>query len=149
MKIAVGSDGTSAALQRVVAWLQERGHEVSLYGAVGGDDDSWNWPATGARVAGLVASGAADQAVLMCWTGTGISIAANKVRGVRAALCSDAETARGARQWNDANVLALSQRLLTEALADEILQAWFDAAPSDDSQDVTCLRALDELDGAR
>ena len=148
MKIAVCSDEPYAVHETILAELAARGHEVVRFGSLAtGEDAPWALVAEEAALA--VTHGDCDEGIFLCWTGTGISIAANKVRGVRAALCSDAETARGARQWNDANVLALSQRLLTEALADEILQAWFDAAPSEDSQDVTCLRALDELDGAR
>jgi ribose 5-phosphate isomerase B len=71
-----------------------------------------------------VAKGEADQAVVMCFTGTGVAMAANKVQGVRAALCVDAATAAGARRWNDANVLALSLRLLSETVAREIVVAW-------------------------
>ena len=78
-----------------------------------------------------MAEGRADQAVVCCWTGTGASIAANKVAGIRAALCADAETARGARRWNDANVLALSLRTTSPALLGEILDGWFEAGPSD------------------
>ncbi|MEA3082240.1 MAG: ribose 5-phosphate isomerase, partial [Sphingomonadales bacterium] len=89
--------------------------------------------------------GRAEQAIVCCWTGTGASIAANKVPGVRAALCGDAETARGARKWNDANVLALSLRTTSEALLEEILDAWFSAAPSSDSDDVANVRHVDEI----
>src|SRR5919197_180316 len=82
-----------------------------------------------------VAEGRADQAVVCCWTGTGASIAANKVPGVRAALCGDAQTAQGARHWNDANVLALSLRATSDAELGEILDAWFTAAPGSDEDD--------------
>ncbi len=82
-----------------------------------------------------VAEGRAEQAVVCCWTGTGASIAANKVPGVRAALCADAQTAEGARKWNDANVLALSLRTTSEAQLAEILDAWFAAGPSADEDD--------------
>ena len=92
-----------------------------------------------------MAEGRADQAVVCCWTGTGASIAANKVPGVRAALCADAETARGARRWNDANVLALSLRTTSAALLDEILDGWFEAGPSADTDDVANVRHLDEI----
>jgi ribose 5-phosphate isomerase B len=92
-----------------------------------------------------VAEGRAEQAVVCCWTGTGASIAANKVDGVRAALCGDAETASGARRWNDANVLALSLRATSEAVLGEILDAWFGAGPSDDETDVANVRHLDEI----
>jgi ribose 5-phosphate isomerase B len=92
-----------------------------------------------------VAEGRAEQGVVCCWTGTGASIAANKVHGVRAALCGDAETARGARKWNDANVLALSLRRTSEPLLDEILDAWFSSKPSDEADDVENIRHVDEI----
>jgi len=108
--------------------LRSRGHEVvRVFGPVGGSDEQW--ADCGRGVAETVAGGDADQGVVFCWTGTGVSMAANKVAGVRAALCTDAEQARGARRWNDANVLALSLRLTTEQLAREILDAWFSAKP--------------------
>jgi ribose 5-phosphate isomerase B len=92
-----------------------------------------------------VAEGRADQAIVCCWTGTGAAIAANKVAGVRAALCSDAQTADGARRWNDANVLALSLRLTSEAQLAEILDAWFAGAPSTDPDDRANVEHLDEI----
>ena len=93
-----------------------------------------------------MADGRAEKGVVCCWTGTGASIAANKVPGVRAALCADAETARGARRWNDANVLALSLRATSPALLEDILDGWFEAAPSEDADDVANVRHLDEID---
>jgi ribose 5-phosphate isomerase B len=108
-----------------------------------GERDDWAWASEAA--AREVADGRADQAVVCCWTGTGASIAANKVGGVRAALCADAETARGARRWNDANVLALSLRTTSEALLAEILDAWFEGAPSADESDVANVRHLEEI----
>jgi ribose 5-phosphate isomerase B len=83
----------------------------------------------GRTVAEAVVRGEADTGVLFCWTGTGASIAANKVRGARAALCTDAATAAGARRWNDANVLVMSLRLTSPQVAREMLDAWFDTAP--------------------
>lgn len=121
MQIVVGSDEPSALLNAVVAELNKRGHEVTQ---VKGD-----WVDVGSAVGNGVARGRFDQGVAICWTGTGVSIAANKVPGVRAALCSDGPTAAGARQWNDANVLALSNRTTTPALAVEILTAWLHASP--------------------
>ena len=82
---------------------------------------------------------------MCCWTGTGASIAANKVEGVRAALCADAETAAGARRWNDANVLALSLRTTSQALLEEILDAWFAGEPSADAGDAANIGHLDEI----
>jgi ribose 5-phosphate isomerase B len=92
-----------------------------------------------------VAEGRADQGVVCCWTGTGASIAATKVPGIRAALCGDAETASGARRWNDANVLALSLRTTSEALLSEILDAWFEGRPSGEHDDVANIRHVDEI----
>lgn len=111
--------------------LIELGHDVVLFGALDpGEDDAW--PAVGHAVGAAVASGACDTGIVCCWTGTGVTIAANKVPGVRAALCADARTAAGAREWNDANVLALSLRSTSGAVAHEILESWFAQRPTDD-----------------
>ena len=123
MRIAVGSDEPALLVEQLIAWLREHGHEVVPAG------DGALWPEVGRRVAEAVAHGRADRGVVCCWTGTGVAIAANKVGDVRAALCTDAETARGARRWNDANVLALSLRLTSAALGVEILEAFLDTAP--------------------
>jgi ribose 5-phosphate isomerase B len=120
--------------------LQSMGHEVSCFGAF--DQESVPWPALAMDVACHMVAGKFDQAVLFCWTGTGVCLAANKVKGVRAALCHDAQTAAGARKWNDANVLCLSLRTTTEAIAREILQAWLSNTPSEDPGDVACLAWL-------
>src|SRR3954447_14856711 len=123
MRVSVASDERTGVAEAVVEELRKRGHEPVLHGALAdGERDDWAWASEAA--ARDVVEGAADQAVVCCWTGTGASIAANKVPGVRAALCGDAETARGARKWNDANVLALSLRSTSEALLEEILDAW-------------------------
>ena len=122
MRIALGSDERTALTDAVADDLRGRGHEVVLVGPPGGDE--LGWADVGRRVGELVAEGETDTAVLCCWTGTGASIAANKVPGVRAALCTDAETARGARRWNDANVLAMGLRLTTPATAVEMLEAF-------------------------
>jgi len=119
MRIIIASDDATPVVQRVALRVRERGHEVMIL-----PQAAWGRAATDA--AQRVASGEFDQAIVCCWTGTGVSIAANKVRGVRAALCTDAPTAAGARKWNDANVLALSLRLLSEPLAGEIVDAWLD-----------------------
>lgn len=146
MRIAVASDERTGVADAVVAELRRRGHEPVLHGALaeGGRAD-WAWASEAA--ARDVAEGRADQAVVCCWTGTGASIAANKVAGVRAALCGDAATAEGARRWNDANVLALSLRLTSEAALTEILDAWFAAEPSADADDLANVAHLAELDG--
>ena len=129
MRIAVGSDERNATTDAVVDALRERGIDVELYGPLTGSSEQW--AEVSASVARRVASGEAEKGILFCWTGTGCSIAANKVAGVRAALCPDAETARGARSWNDANVLAMSLRLATPILAREILDAFLDTSDVD------------------
>jgi ribose 5-phosphate isomerase B len=118
MRIAVGADDSHPLVQAVLDWCTADGHTVDLVA------DRRAWPDVGRLVGEAVTSGAAERGVVMCWTGTGVSIAANKVPGVRAALCADAETARGARRWNDANVLALSMRGTSPAVAEEILAAF-------------------------
>lgn len=123
MRVTVGSDERSELTDRVVADLRGRGHDVTLVGPL--RDEALEWADVGRLVGEAVASGAADTAVCFCWTGTGVSIAANKVGGVRAALCLDAETARGARRWNDANVLVMSLRSVSPAIGIEMLDAWF------------------------
>src|SRR5918999_4855917 len=144
MRIAVASDERTGVADAVVEELRRRGHEPSLHGALSDDErDDWAWASEAA--AREVAEGSADQAIVCCWTGTGASIAANKVAGVRAALCGDAQTARGARRWNDANVLALSLRTTSPALLGEILDGWFEGAPSDEADDVANVRHVDEI----
>lgn len=122
MRVAVGSDATGPLTDVIVAELRKRGMAVALYGAL--DDGSEEWASIGRAVGEAVVAGRADVGVISCWTGTGISIAANKVGGVRAALCGDAVTAQGARRWNDANVLALSMRVTTPAVGLEILDTF-------------------------
>lgn len=146
MRIAIGSDERSHLTDFLLEELRRRGHEPMPFGplAGGGEED---WPLVCGAVARAVAAGEADEGVVCCWTGTGASIAANKVAGVRAALCGDAETARGARTWNAANVLALSLRATSEPVAKEILDAWFATPYAEDEwnrKQVERIRALDE-----
>jgi ribose 5-phosphate isomerase B len=144
MRISVAADERTGVADAVVEELRKRGHEPLPHGALADDErDDWAWASEAA--ARDVADGRAEQGIVCCWTGTGASIAANKVPGIRAALCGDAETAAGARKWNDANVLALSLRSTSEALLGEILDAWFEAAPSEDADDVENVRHLDEI----
>jgi ribose 5-phosphate isomerase B len=134
MIISVAADEVTGIACVLVAELERRGHQTLPHGALShADRDDWAWASESA--ARDVAEGRAEQAVVCCWTGTGASIAANKVDSVRAALCLDAATAAGARRWNDANVLALSLRATSEAELSEILDAWFDAASSDEADD--------------
>ena len=145
MRIAVAADERTGIADAVVAALRARGHEPLVHGALAeGDRADWAWCCEAA--ARDVAEGRAQQAVVCCWTGTGASIAANKVPGIRAALCGDAPTAEGARRWNDANVLALSLRATSEAELAEILDAWFGAGPSDQADDVANVEHVGQLD---
>ena len=147
MRIAVAADERTGVADAVVDELRRRGHEPLPHGALAGDERAdWAWCAEAA--ARDVVDGRAEQAVVCCWTGTGASIAANKVAGVRAALCGDAATAAGARRWNDANVLALSLRATSDALLGEILDGWFATGPSDDPEDRANIDHLGELDRA-
>ncbi|HEY1539357.1 MAG TPA: RpiB/LacA/LacB family sugar-phosphate isomerase [Solirubrobacteraceae bacterium] len=144
MRLSIAADEVTGVAERLVERLRARGHALALHGALGdGERADWAWCSEAA--ARDVADGRAEQAVVCCWTGTGASIAANKVAGVRAALCADAQTAAGARRWNDANVLALSLRSTSDAQLDEILDAWFQSAPSDEDEDRANIAHLDEI----
>ena len=144
MQLAIGSDERTHVTDTVVQRLQDDGHSLTLFGPLNGDEEAW--PNIAQQVAEAVASRTAEEGILFCWTGTGVSIAANKVPGIRAALCGDSETARGARLWNNANVLCLSLRRITEALAGEILEAWFSTTYQPNPTDDACLADLDQLE---
>ena len=145
MRIAVSSDERTGVAERVVEELRRRGHDPLPHGALAdGERPDWAWASEAA--ARDVADGRAEQAVVCCWTGTGASIAANKVPGIRAALCADATTAEGARKWNDANVLALSLRTTSEAELEEILDAWFGASPSEQADDRANVAHLGDIE---
>jgi ribose 5-phosphate isomerase B len=147
MKVSVSADERTGIAERLLEQLRARGHETIAHGALGeGEREDWAWASEAA--ARDVAEGRASQAIVCCWTGTGASIAANKVHGIRAALCGDAETAAGARRWNDANVLAISLRATSEAELAEILDAWFGGAPSGDPEDAANVSHLDEIEQA-
>jgi ribose 5-phosphate isomerase B len=144
MKIAVGADERTHLTDMVLADLHTRGHELLLFGHLteaGGD-----WPEIAAQVAEAVQKGTAVEGILFCWTGTGVSIAANKHPGIRAALCDDAETARGARLWNNANVLCLSLRRLSEAMAQEVLASWFATSYQPNETDDRCLAQIHAIE---
>ncbi len=133
MKIAFGSDEKNHLTDFVISELRKHNHELVLHGAIA--DENIQWTDVAQKVAEKVASGESEQGILCCWTGTGVSIAANKVPGIRAALCVDAITASGARKWNDANILAMSLRTTSNALAEEILDAWFGSSPEDEEKE--------------
>ncbi len=132
MKIGIGSDDKTHLTNFVVDKVIEGGHEVVLYGPL--RDVNSPWPLVSEQLAIDVKNGLVDEGILFCYTGTGASIAANKVPGVRAALCGDAQTARGARWWNDANVLVMSLRATSEDVAGEILEAWFNEKVRDEDR---------------
>lgn len=144
MKLAVGSDERTPLTDAVIADLHERGHQLTLFGPLAGDD--LFWPDVARQVAEQVVAGQADEGVLFCWTGTGVSLAANKVPGIRAALCDDAETARGARLWNNANILCLSIRRTSEVMAKEILESWFTTTYQSNETDDTCLAQVADIE---
>lgn len=144
MKLAVGSDEKTALTDLVVGELKKRGHQVELFGPLEGEP--MGWPDVGEKVALEVSQGRADQGILFCWTGTGVTIAANKIPGVRAALCWDSETAKGARLWDDANVLAMSLRSTSPAVAKEILDAWFSSHPVTTGIDAELIQKAKKLD---
>ena len=144
MKIAIGSDEKTHLTDIVIEEITARGHRVSLHGPLA-DKDGY-WPEVAQEVAELVKSGESEEAVLFCWTGTGISLAANKVPGIRAALCADAETAKGARLWNDANILCMSLRATSETIAREILEAWFTTSYISNNVDDTCLTQVKNIE---
>jgi ribose 5-phosphate isomerase B len=144
MRISVAADERTGVADAVVRELERRGHEPLVHGALSDQErDDWAWASEAA--ARDVADGRAEQGIVCCWTGTGASIAANKVPGIRAALCADAETARGAREWNDANVLALSLRTTSEAVLTEILDGWFGGTASTEEADAANIRHVDEI----
>jgi ribose 5-phosphate isomerase B len=149
MKIAVGSDERTQLTSTIIEDLKKRGHTLILFGPISNTEEGGadtDWPLTSGKAAEAVARGDVDEGIVFCWTGTGASIAANKVAGVRAALCHDAETARGARTWNHANVLAISLRTTSEAIAKEILDAWFGTPYSDDEWNLKQIARIGELE---
>ncbi len=143
--VVVGSDDIYPAAQIACDYLEAKGFKVVKIGSLAtGKVEPWVDVAV--EVAKQVVNGKAEFGVLVCYTGTGVSMAANKVKGVRAALCNDAKTAEGARKWNDANILAMSGRLVTPEVAKEILDAWLSTTEIDPSEaeNILKLRALDE-----
>ena len=156
MRIAIGSDEATELTKALMTELGKRGHQVIPFGPLAENDPDIDWPLVASHVAECVARGQADQGIVCCWTGTGASIAANKVPGIRAALAHDAETARGARIWNHANVLALSLRATSIPVALEILDAWF-STPTDTGEaqsewnlrQINCINQLEVKYGDR
>ncbi len=148
MKLAIGSDEKTHLTDFVCRELESQGHTLLKFGALceAASHEEKRWTSAAHQVAECVSNGTCEQGILFCWTGTGVTIAANKVPNVRAALCTDAETAKGARRWNNANILAMSLRLTSETVAKEMLQAWFSTAPDADAENQACLNALEEIE---
>lgn len=144
MKIAIGADERTHLTDYVIEWLHENSHELTLYGHL--TAEKGYWPRIAQQVSEAVTNGEAEEGILFCWTGTGVSLAANKVPGIRAALCDEAETARGARLWNNANVLCLSLRQLSEVKAAEVLDMWFKTSYQPNETDDACLAQIQELE---
>lgn len=144
MKLAVGSDEKTYLTDAVVEELIRRDHTVELAGPLA--DKPLTWTQVAQEVAERVTEGQADEGILFCWTGTGVALAANKVPGIRAALCQDAETARGARLWNRANVLCMSLRATSEVVAKEILDMWFNTPLGTDPSDVAAVEQVGEIE---
>lgn len=152
MILSLGADERTAVVDAVMEELAKAGHTVTYTGPQAGETQPSPenyWPAVARRVAEDVIHGRAEEGILFCWTGTGVSMAANKIKGIRAALCADAQTARGARLWNRANVLCMSLRTTTPAVAKEILEAWFSTIYQPNETDDACLAIMDDLDEGR
>jgi ribose 5-phosphate isomerase B len=143
MRIALGSDESTGLTDHIIKYLQDKGHTVELVGALRPGEEKL-WPYVGYFVAEKVRSGECETGIACCWTGTGVCIAANKLPGARAALCWDAPTARGARRWDDANILALSLRSTSPAVAEEIIEAWL-APVSEEERDEEDRRGIQAL----
>lgn len=143
-KVVIGSDDLYPIADFISEYLKNKGFEIMFVGATKTRKPE-PWPMVGLEVGKLVSSGAVDWGIAICYTGTGVSIAANKVKGVRAALCNDAETAKGARLWNDANVLVLSGRLVTIYTAKEIIDAWLSIEKPDEGEinNIEMLKRID------
>ena len=146
MKLSVGADGRMPVVDATLKYLEEQGHEVTFYGPASMEDGFNPYPDVARRVAEDVASGEAEDGIVFCYTGTGVTIAANKVPGIRAALVADSYTAKGARWWNNANVLAMSMRKTTDIMAREIIDAWFENQYDPDAEE-SITSAVDTLMG--
>ncbi|MBB63563.1 MAG: galactose isomerase [Waddliaceae bacterium] len=145
MKIAVSSDMWTPLVETLFSELKKRGHEWEYFGPKENEENQ-DWPLVTMQASEQISRGACDEGIVLCWTGTGASIVANKTKGIRAALCVDAETAKGARKWNHANVLALSLRLISFAIMEEILDAWFSTDFDLDPWNQTQVKRVQYLD---
>jgi len=145
MKIAISSDEYFPMIDELIADVKQRGHEVIYFGPLEGEK-SQDWPEVTLKAIAEVKSGKAAEAIVLCWTGTGCTLIANKVPGMRASLCVDAETAKGARKWNHANVLGLSLRMTSGPILKEILTAWFDTPFTHDEWNMLQMKRVKEVE---
>lgn len=145
MKVVVSSDEYSPLIDLLLAEVQQRGHEVLYFGPAK-NEKAVDWPEVTLQAIAHIRNGLADEGIILCWTGTGCTLIANKVPGIRAALCIDAETAKGARIWNHANVLGLSLRLTSSAILKEILAAWFETAYSVDAWNLLQIERIKRIE---
>lgn len=144
MKIAIASDERNNVTGFVIDYVKKLGHKVELFGPL--KNENKEWADVSIEMAKAVANKKLDEGILFCWTGTGSSIAANKVKGIRAALCVDAEEAKGAKKWNHANILVMSLRLTSEALAKEIIDAWFNTPLGDEDFDIRNVERVNQYE---
>ena len=147
MKIAVSTDERTLLVETLLHELKNRDHNITYFGPE--KSESVGWPIVTEKAATLVANGTVDEGIVMCWTGTGASIVANKLGGIRAALCRDAETAKGARTWNHANVLAISLQATDDTTLKEILDAWFSTPYSGDGWNLKQISHIKSLEQKR
>lgn len=147
MKIAISSDEYYPIIDELIADVKQRGYEV-IYLGPSKDEKSQDWPQVTLQAIAEVKSGKAKEGIVLCWTGTGCTLIANKVPGIRAALCVDAETARGARKWNHANVLGLSLRTTSAPILKEILNAWFDTPFTSDEWNLQQMKRIEEVESS-
>lgn len=144
MKIAFSTDMSEPIVETIYRWLLNNGHDVIWHKS--DDDGALLWPLAAASVAKSVQSKEADFGIVLCWTGTGVSIAANKYKGIRAALCKDAETAKGSKLWNNANVLCLSIQNLESDKAESIITTWFSTDYKPTAEEEKSLKLLDQIE---
>lgn len=149
MKIAISSDMYFPIIDELISDVKQRGHDIIYFGPSKEEKEQkgmHDWPLVTIKAIDEIKSGHAREGIVLCWTGTGCTIIANKVPGIRAALCVDAETAKGARKWNRANVLGLSLRTTSAPILKEILNAWFDTPFSTDDWNMQQLKRVEEVE---
>ena len=134
MNIALGTDEYFPFHEKIVHKLHELGHRCTLFGAWASLKEE-AWVSVAQQACEALLNGTCEEGILCCWTGTGISMAANKIPGIRAAFCPTPEIAQGARLWNHANVLVLSNHLLSNEPSDSLLESWFSPYDSQKGQE--------------